>query len=174
MSPKELNSSLNNRSTSSTSSKSGKRANQARQRISPRRILAIGMSAVALGGVGVAVASDVQSGNKSKQQQGLLDKGFDRVLGEVNSGQLDPNDVTAVTVKTTDRAYNVAAKIEGEDAVDPNDPVIGEVIKQTPNASWANTTIQAGTPLIVEKADVSGNPPSLAQEVQTGEQFPSK
>ena len=99
-----------------------------------------------------------------------LTQAYPNVAEEVVAGKLDPNAVTRIDVGEGGLAYNVASKIEtGEaSAIDPTDPLIGEVIKQS-GATWDNTRIEPHTQVIVNRSDVAGNAPSLAQEAKLGE-----
>lgn len=160
MSQQELNSSMKSQST---------KPNRAKKNLSSKNLMAMGLTAVALTG-GVKVASAIGGGQRHSQQEAaLLSEPRDQVLGEIGTGQLNPDDLTQVTVKDTVMAYDEASRITGG-LVNSNSPLITEAIDQTPNASPSSTYIQQGTDLIVPREDIPGNPPSVTQQVKTGQQ----
>ncbi|HSW85069.1 MAG TPA: hypothetical protein VLF79_00445 [Candidatus Saccharimonadales bacterium] len=118
--------------------------------------------------VGPPIVRGLKKGDHQQEVAALLTQPRSNVLAAIWTGQLNPHEVTQVTTIQTSYAYNEAAKIRGFDAVDPNDPLIGEIIAQTPEADpETNTVIPAGTELIIARKDVQGNQPDILEEINS-------
>jgi len=116
------------------------------------------------------LALDGGSGQQ-KTERGLLTQRYETVLSEIGSGQLDPTQLTQVTITPSEAGfgYSVAATVEGKDsdAVDPSDPTINEMIVQSGGDPETNNNMVSGdSKVILPIGVVKGHPQNLVQQAE--------